>query len=52
MPEGVEHTLMAENAVGDGELVARIGESVGHRMSLGLVTGSHNKAERRGCAQA
>jgi len=37
MPEGVEHALMAENAVGDGELIARIGESVGHGMSLGLV---------------
>jgi hypothetical protein len=48
MPEGVEHALMAENAIGDGELVARFGEYVGHGRSFGGWRGSTNKAKGRG----
>jgi hypothetical protein len=34
MAEGVEHAFMGENAVGDGKLVAHLGEGIGHGADL------------------
>src|SRR5262245_27737026 len=48
MPEGVEHALMAENTVGDGELIAQVGERVGHgeRPWIGLGGGQESGCRR------
>src|SRR5262249_56624060 len=52
MAEGVEHALMAENAVGDGKLVTRFGECIGHGRSLRLGCDGPQESERRPLRQA
>src|SRR5215470_13388136 len=48
MPEGVDHALMGENAVGNGKLVAQVGEFVGHGTFL-VVRMRAAPAEYRPC---
>jgi hypothetical protein len=50
MPEGVEHALMAENAVGDGKLVACFGEWIGHGGSSDWRRGRKEKRKDAVCA--
>jgi hypothetical protein len=39
VPEGIDDAFVGENAVGDSELVAQVGEWIGHGVSLLLVQG-------------